>query len=216
MRRIEPALESLITSLKTRMAARNRPTCDGMRRCQRLPELTHPVDSARPTFVTSNPVPAQIVRKGEKQCGRGVLSRGRAVTSRPDDADTTFCRTAASLLGTYDRFVGPVHASGIRLQEVLRCVDGKRLPGRRHCWQQQERSGAAIGPTVHGQTAAVRRETPRVVQFSGGGSWIGLSVRDLGDEDVAKTKLPAPGGVLVEEVSTETARRRRQASRRAT
>ena len=65
-------------------------------------------------------------------------------------------------------------------------------------------AGAAIGPTVHGQTAAVRRETPRVVQFSGGGSWIGLSVRDLGDEDVAKTKLPAPGGVLVEEVSTES------------
>ena len=65
-------------------------------------------------------------------------------------------------------------------------------------------AGAAIGPTVHGQTASVRRETPRVVQFSGGGSWIGLSVRDLGDEDVAKTKLPAPGGVLVEEVSTES------------
>ena len=33
---------------------------DGMRRCQRLPELTHPVDSARPQRVTSNPVPSEI------------------------------------------------------------------------------------------------------------------------------------------------------------
>jgi hypothetical protein len=31
-----------------------------MRRCQRLPELTHPVDSARPQRVTSNPVPSEI------------------------------------------------------------------------------------------------------------------------------------------------------------
>ena len=31
-----------------------------MRRCQRLPELTHPVDSARPPLYTSNRVPARI------------------------------------------------------------------------------------------------------------------------------------------------------------
>src|SRR4029450_4308071 len=34
-------------------------TADGMRRCQRLPELTHPVDSARPIDITSNPVPVE-------------------------------------------------------------------------------------------------------------------------------------------------------------
>src|SRR5262245_17007178 len=44
---------------QTQMAARNRLTCDGMRRCQRLPELTHPVDSARPTSSSSNRVPAE-------------------------------------------------------------------------------------------------------------------------------------------------------------
>src|SRR5262245_7472732 len=44
---------------KRKTAARNRPTCDGMRRCQRLPELTHPVDLARPQRVTSNPVPVK-------------------------------------------------------------------------------------------------------------------------------------------------------------
>jgi serine protease Do len=63
--------------------------------------------------------------------------------------------------------------------------------------------GAALAPAVEGQTAAPRRETARVVQF-GGGSWIGVSVRDVEADDVAKTKLPAPGGVLVEEVSRES------------
>src|SRR5688572_13797775 len=51
------------------MAARNRLTCDGMRRCQRLPELTHPVDSARPTCSSSNRVPAE----------KPAFSRARAV-----------------------------------------------------------------------------------------------------------------------------------------
>ena len=41
------------------MTARNRLTNDGMRRCQRLPELTHPVDFARPTVEASKDVPRE-------------------------------------------------------------------------------------------------------------------------------------------------------------
>jgi hypothetical protein len=43
------------------MTARNRLTNDGMRRCQRLPELTHPVDFARPTAEASKDVPREIL-----------------------------------------------------------------------------------------------------------------------------------------------------------
>ncbi len=41
------------------MAAQKSPDCDGMRRCQRLPELTHPVDFARPRSHSSKDVPQQ-------------------------------------------------------------------------------------------------------------------------------------------------------------
>src|SRR5262249_42886133 len=47
--------------LQTRTAARNRLTNDGMRRCQRLPELTHPVDFARPTEEASKRVPRKTL-----------------------------------------------------------------------------------------------------------------------------------------------------------
>jgi hypothetical protein len=43
------------------MTARNRLTNDGMRRCQRLPELTHPVDFARPIVESSKAVPHEIL-----------------------------------------------------------------------------------------------------------------------------------------------------------
>jgi serine protease Do len=65
--------------------------------------------------------------------------------------------------------------------------------------------GAALAPAAHGQTPPPeRKQGPRIVQFSGAGSWIGVSVRDLADEDIAKAKLPGPGGVIVEEVSAES------------
>jgi serine protease Do len=65
--------------------------------------------------------------------------------------------------------------------------------------------GAALGP-VHGQVPPRARDSgPRVFQFAGGtGSWIGVSVRELADDDVTKAKLPASVGVWVEEVSKES------------
>jgi serine protease Do len=64
--------------------------------------------------------------------------------------------------------------------------------------------GTAIGPVAYGQTPATRVETgPRVFQFAGAGSWIGVSVRDVADDEVAKLKLPAAVGALVEEVTPD-------------
>jgi serine protease Do len=67
--------------------------------------------------------------------------------------------------------------------------------------------GAAVAPPAHGQTRAVRvRSQPetRVVQMFAGGSWIGVSVRDVVAEDTSKMKLPGAGGVVVEEVTRES------------
>ncbi len=62
---------------------------------------------------------------------------------------------------------------------------------------------AVLEPT---QSVRVRAaDGKRAIQFAGGpGSWIGVSVRDVGDDDVAKAKLPAGSGVVVEEVSRES------------
>ena len=60
---------------------------------------------------------------------------------------------------------------------------------------------AGIGPILHGQSPG-QAAGPRVFQFrSGPGSWVGVSVREVGTGDVAKAKLPAATGVMVEEVS---------------
>lgn len=62
--------------------------------------------------------------------------------------------------------------------------------------------GAAMMPAAHGQTR-VERPAPavRAVQILGGGSHIGVSIRDL-DEAQAK-KTPAGAGVVIEDVTAE-------------
>jgi hypothetical protein len=57
--------------------------CDGMRRCQRLPEFTHPVDSARPHPVTSNRVPEKSPQFRVFALS-SVTCRGRTLTSVRD------------------------------------------------------------------------------------------------------------------------------------
>jgi serine protease Do len=63
--------------------------------------------------------------------------------------------------------------------------------------------GAAVAPPAHGQS--VRATAPRALEiFSGRGSQIGVSIRDL-EEDEAKTgKLSGSGGVVIEEVSEDS------------
>jgi serine protease Do len=68
-------------------------------------------------------------------------------------------------------------------------------------------AGPLVGPAAQEQSqpARTREAGQRGFRFIGGpGSWIGVSVRDLGDEEVSKAKLPAPGGVLVEDVVKES------------
>jgi serine protease Do len=66
--------------------------------------------------------------------------------------------------------------------------------------------GAALGPVAYGQSTPPRTAIakPRAVEiFRGGTGWIGVSIRDVADEDVAKMKLPAASGVVVEEVTRD-------------
>ena len=46
---------------------------------------------------------------------------------------------------------------------------------------------------------------PRALEiFGGSGSQIGVSIRDVEDDDAKAAKLPAPGGVVIEEVSEDS------------
>lgn len=60
--------------------------------------------------------------------------------------------------------------------------------------------GAAFAPVTSGQTL-VRRAQPSLEIFTGG-SRIGVSLRDVDDDDVKTSKLQTAAGAIVEEVST--------------
>ena len=58
--------------------------------------------------------------------------------------------------------------------------------------------GAAIAPVAHGQSRGTWSEP--VVQVFGGGSYIGVSVRDADAEEAKTAKLQSPGGVVIDSV----------------
>jgi serine protease Do len=67
--------------------------------------------------------------------------------------------------------------------------------------------GAALAPVAQGQSKTPERSrvTPRAVQIIGGhGSQIGVSVRDVEDEDVKTSKLPGTAGVVIEDVVSDS------------
>jgi serine protease Do len=66
--------------------------------------------------------------------------------------------------------------------------------------------GAAVTPPARAQVkiARARQAGPVRVQVLAGGSWIGVSVRDVAADDVSKMKLSGTSGVVVEEVSRES------------
>jgi serine protease Do len=65
--------------------------------------------------------------------------------------------------------------------------------------------GSAVAPPAQGQARVVQDRQPVKVQvLAGGGSWIGVSVRDVATEDVSKMKLSGSTGVVVEEVTKES------------
>ncbi|MBI1874575.1 MAG: PDZ domain-containing protein [Acidobacteria bacterium] len=66
--------------------------------------------------------------------------------------------------------------------------------------------GALAAPSVYGQSRRVQRDVlvaPQIEVF-GGGSTIGVSVGEVEQADVAKYKLPAPGGAIIDEVRPGT------------
>jgi serine protease Do len=58
--------------------------------------------------------------------------------------------------------------------------------------------GAAVAPVANGQSRDTWSEP--MVQVFGGGSYIGVSVRDAAAEDAKTAKLQAPGGVVIDSV----------------
>jgi serine protease Do len=63
--------------------------------------------------------------------------------------------------------------------------------------------GAAFAPPVRGQSTRVT--APRALEvLSGRGSQIGVSVRDVEEDDAKTGKLLAPGGVVIEDVAEES------------
>ncbi len=63
--------------------------------------------------------------------------------------------------------------------------------------------GAALAPVAHGQNP--RAAAPRAVDIFGGrGSHIGVSVRDVGEDDAKAAKLPASGGIVIEDVGEDS------------
>ncbi len=58
--------------------------------------------------------------------------------------------------------------------------------------------GAAVAPVANGQSRGTWSEP--LVQVFGGGSYIGVSVRDADAEDAKTAKLQAPGGVVIDSV----------------
>jgi serine protease Do len=65
-------------------------------------------------------------------------------------------------------------------------------------------SGAAFPPVAYGQSTTPRPAVARAVKIAGGGSHVGVSVRDVEDEDVKTSKLSTAIGVIVEDVSTSS------------
>jgi serine protease Do len=63
-------------------------------------------------------------------------------------------------------------------------------------------AGAAYAPAVHAQTS--RSQVPRAVEIYAGGSHIGVSIKDVEENDAKTAKLTQPGGVLIEEVETDS------------
>lgn len=68
--------------------------------------------------------------------------------------------------------------------------------------------GAAVAPPVTAQdttTYALAAEPLQALQIWRGGGRLGMSVRDVNDDDVKRGRLAGPSGVVVDEVSDESA-----------
>jgi serine protease Do len=67
--------------------------------------------------------------------------------------------------------------------------------------------GPATGPVVRGQSES-SREKPKVARafqlIGGPASWIGVSVKDVDQDDLKRAKLTNPGGAIIEDVSAES------------
>jgi S1-C subfamily serine protease len=65
--------------------------------------------------------------------------------------------------------------------------------------------GVAFAPVAHGQATTPKVVAPKAVRlFSGGGSHIGVSIREVEEEDLKTAKLSTAAGVVIEEVAASS------------
>lgn len=65
-------------------------------------------------------------------------------------------------------------------------------------------AGAAFLPPVHGQSTT-RRVAPRALDLFGGrGSQIGVTIRDVEEDDAKAGKMAVPGGVVIDDVAEDS------------
>jgi serine protease Do len=66
-------------------------------------------------------------------------------------------------------------------------------------------AGVALAPVAHGQRAIrARNGAPQIMEIFGGSSRIGVSVRDVDEEEMKRAKLPSLAGAVVGEVEDDT------------
>lgn len=67
-------------------------------------------------------------------------------------------------------------------------------------------AGAAVTEAAHGRAVTIAPEQDRaaVEVLAGGGSRLGVSVREVEEEDVKTAKLPAPAGAVIEDVRADS------------
>lgn len=64
--------------------------------------------------------------------------------------------------------------------------------------------GAAVTPAATAQTVRTDEGQPRVFELFAGSPRIGISVKDVAEEDIKRNRLSGPGGALVSGVQDET------------
>jgi serine protease Do len=65
-------------------------------------------------------------------------------------------------------------------------------------------SGSAGAPVVHGQSVWTKKELPQAVQILRGRGRIGVTIRDVTDDDVKRAKLSGMTGVVIDEISQDS------------
>src|SRR5687767_1414733 len=156
-----------------------------MRRCQRLPEVTHPGDPPRPETHRSIPVP------GAKLLELLEIGLLRPIRRPRQEAPSTIPPAVPS-----QRVV-----TIVRFRRTHGGVAMKKLFGSAGASAGAAVLAAAVTAALMTAVRPAAAQEPRVALRSFGSASIGVSIRDVTGEDAVKAKIAQPAGVYVETVT---------------